>query len=104
MNKSTLTKWTNKVLSELEFDSSLEENLKIIIQAKLQRYKTIKKPNTHRSEVMQKWLKSSPPEKAVRAMSRILAYEPSPNPTEITFDTLEDLVQDTADHYRELDS
>lgn len=104
MNKSALTNCTNKIIKTLNADKTLEPDLKIIIQNKLQRYQVIDTPNLKRSEKRQNWLKMSLPGRATLALQKMLAYQPSPSPTEVTFDNMEELIKDTADHYRSLDS
>jgi hypothetical protein len=92
------------ILSKLGFAPELEDDLRIIARGKMQRYITIKKPSQRWSAERQEWLKLPPLAKAACALKKILAYQPSENPTEVTFDTVEELIQDTANHYRDLES
>jgi hypothetical protein len=100
--KSTLTRWTNKALKGLKYDHItdydyvLEDDLKVILRNKMLRYQTIKKPSGKRSDLRRKWLKMSPPDKAIETVQGILNYQPEPG---ALFESAAELIRNTAIYY-----
>lgn len=98
MNKSILTRWTNKVINDLVFKPELEENLKVIVRNKLQRYHKIKKPSGRRSLERQQWLALSPTEKVTKVVQGLLNFQPKENSR---FSSAAELIHHTAEYYND---
>ena len=95
MNKSTLTRWVNKVMSNLKFDPQLEDSLKIIVRNKLQRYHKIKKLSGSRSDKRKEWLALSHVEKATKVVQGLIDFESEDS----KFKSSAELINNTKEHY-----